>query len=333
MKENEMYGTRKMKVILSATALATSLFSVVLSPAMAQTIVHPPVKTSGAGGNSFDGPGAVVYPPHRDIQDRRIDMFIGDWHDSLPRHILGSLVLRDILTKGDNFNPPQKGAVLQSANFLAYGELKAGDWTTPTSLKGNQEVYYILGGTGEITSGTKTSPLRKDTAVLMPEGLQFVMKNTGNEALTMYVIDEPVPANFHPIKQMIVTDERTVPVRTPLATSPYTLEGASGHWAHVVRDLFNKNDGMATVGDVITVEINPISMGEPHPHQPGHEEIWAAIDGTSDALIGSQLRVQTPGMAYMLRPDGLMEHSNINYGDKPVKFLWFSTSTGFAVKK
>ncbi len=167
-----MYGTHKTRAILSVTvcaALAAALFSVLLSPAMTQTIVHPPVKTSGAGGNSFDGPGAVVYPPHRDIQDRRIDMFIGDWHDSLPRHILGSLVLRDILTKGDNFNPPQKGAVLQSANFLAYGELKAGDWTTTTKLKGNQEVYYILSGTGEITSGTKTSTLRKDTAVLMPE--------------------------------------------------------------------------------------------------------------------------------------------------------------------
>jgi hypothetical protein len=32
----------------------------------------------------------------------------------------------------------------------------------------------------------------------------------------------------------------------------------------------------------------------------------------------------------MLRPDNLTTHSNINFaepGDKPVEFLWFSTST------
>ncbi|MCU1318619.1 MAG: hypothetical protein JWP98_137, partial [Edaphobacter sp.] len=145
--------------------------------------------------------------------------------------------------------------------------------------------------------------------------------------------NEPLPANFHPIKQMLMADERLVPVRTPLLASPYTIPGASGHWAHIVRDLFNKNDGLATIGDIITVEINPISMGEPHPHQPGHEEIWAAIDGTSLAFIGTELRVQPPGVAYMLRPDGLMQHSNINSGDTPVKFLWFSTSTGYSGKK
>jgi hypothetical protein len=28
-------------------------------------------------------------------------------------------------------------------------------------------------------------------------------------------------------------------------------------------------------------------------------------------------------MAYMARPDGTMVHSNINFGDRPVKFLYF----------
>ena len=58
-------------------------------------------------------------------------------------------------------------------------------------------------------------------------------------------------------------------------------------------------------------------MGEPHPHNPGQEEIWAAIDGNSLAFIGSELRVQRPGMAYMIRPDHYMTHSNINSGRHP----------------
>jgi mannose-6-phosphate isomerase-like protein (cupin superfamily) len=307
--------------------------SLSLLTASAQVAPKPSVSTAGAGGNSFNGPEYVRYPNQKDLQDRRIDMFIGDWHDSLPRLAYGSLVLRDILTKGDNLDPTQKGAVLESANFLSYGRLQARESTIPSQLQGVQEVYYILGGTGEITVGEKSFALHKDVAILMPADLSFVMKNTGEEALTMYVVNEPVPADFHPIKQMLMADERTVPVRTPQVASPYTIPGASGHWAHIVRDLFNKNDGLATIGDIITVEINPITMGEPHPHQPGHEEIWAAIDGTSLAFIGTELRVQPPGVAYMLRPDGLMQHSNINSGDTPVKFLWFSTSTGYSGKK
>jgi len=307
--------------------------SLPLLTALAQIAPKPSVSTAGAGGNSFNGPEYVRYPNQKDLQDRRIDMFIGDWHDSLPRRVYGSLVLRDILTKGDNLNPPQKGAVLESANFLSYGRLQPHESTIPSQLQSVQEVYYILGGTGEITAGEKSFALHKDVAILMPADLSFVMKNTGEEPLTMYVVNEPLPTNFHPIKQMLMADERNVPIRTPQVASPYTIPGASGHWAHIVRDLFNKTDGLATIGDIITVEINPISMGEPHPHQPGHEEIWAAIDGTSLAFIGTELRVQPPGVAYMLRPDGLMQHSNINSGDAPVKFLWFSTSTGYSGKK
>lgn len=307
--------------------LILSLCSAALLQLSAQTIVHPPVKTPGTGGNSFDTPGDVRYLATRDPLDRKIDMFIGDWQNSMPRDEHGSLVLRDILTRGDNYNPPQKGAVLQAVNFLAFGRLQPRDSTTPTRLEHQQEIYYIVGGTGEITASGKTCPLHKDVAVLMPEGLEFVMRNTSDEPLTMYVINEPAPANFVPRKDMIVTDERTVPVRTPLVASPYTLPGASGHWAHIVRDLFSRTDGLATVGDIITVTLNPMTMGEPHAHRPGQEEIWAQIDGTSLAFIGTELRVQPPGTAYMIRPDEAMTHSNINSGDTPVKFLWFSSSS------
>jgi hypothetical protein len=242
-------------------------------------------------------------------------------------------VLRDILTRGDNLAPPAKGAVLQCANFLAYGRLASGASTAPSRLNDAQEVFYVVGGTGVITAGAKTVALHADIAILMPQGVEFSMKSTGADDLTMYVIDEPVPAGFHPIAQMLMTDERKVVLRTPAAVSPYTNPGASGHWAHIVRDLFNKSDGLATVGDVITVEINPLSLGEPHPHLPGKEEVWLAIDGTSLAFYGPQLRVQRPGVAYMLRPDGMAQHANINDGDKPVKFLWFNTNTGLSAQK
>jgi mannose-6-phosphate isomerase-like protein (cupin superfamily) len=276
------------------------------------------------GINSYPGPEFVKYAREREPQDRRIDLFISDWQGSLPRFEHGSLVLRDILIRGDNFAPPQKSAVLRAANFFAYGRLAPGASTTPSRLVGQQEVYYVLGGAGEITTGGDTAKLRKNVAVLMPAGLEFVMKCTGDEPLTMYVINEPIPADFHPKDKMLVKDEAMARVRTPAAADPYIVGGASGHWAHVVRELFSPADGLATEQSVITVTVNSLTMGEPHPHRPGQEEVWAAIDGASLILMGTELRIQRPGMAYMLPPDWATIHSNINYGDEPVKFLYFA---------
>ena len=202
-------------------------------------------------------------------------------------------------------------------------------------MSGQQEVYYILGGEGEISSGEETSKLRKDVAVLMPAGVEFVMKCTGDDPLTMYVINEPLPDDngivgrigripFHPKAKMVVKDESQAHQRTPAGGDPFIVGGASGHWAHIVKELFSPADGLATEQSVITVTVNPDTLGEPHPHRPGQEEVWAAVDGSSLMFIGTQVRVQNPGMAYMLRPDGITIHSNINISDKPVKFLYFA---------
>ncbi len=287
------------------------------------------------GINSYPGPGMVKYQNAPDPMDRRIDMFISDWHLSMPRVEHGSLILRDILTKGDNFDPPEKGAVLHYTNFFAFGRLAPGAWTTPSKLEGQQEIYYILGGEGEVSAAGETAKLHKGIAVLMPVGLEFVMHSTGDDPLTMYVINEPLPDDngivgnpnripFHPKTKMVVKDEGAARVRTPAVADPFIVGGASGHWAHIVREIFSPADGLATEQSVITVEINPKTLGEPHPHRPGQEEVWAAIDGNSLVFLGTELRVQKPGMAYMLRPDSVTVHSNINDGDKPVKFLYFA---------
>jgi mannose-6-phosphate isomerase-like protein (cupin superfamily) len=276
------------------------------------------------GINSYPGPEFVKYAPERPTNERRIDMFIGDWQSSMPRFEHGSLVLRDILTRGDNFAPAQKGAVLRAANFFAYGRLAPGSWTTSSKLDRHQEVYYILSGEGEINAGGETAKLRKNLAVLMPAGLEFVMKSVGDEPLTMYVINELTPDGFHPKEKMLVKDEAAARQRTPAGGDPYIVGGASGHWAHIVKELFSPADGLATEQSVITVTVNPLTLGEPHPHRPGQEEVWAAVEGTSLMLMGTELRVQRPGMAYMLPPDSTTIHSNINPGDTPVKFLYFA---------
>ena len=94
-----------------------------------------------AGGNHFDGPKDIVYPTKLAPQDTRLNMYFGDWHDSMPRAMFGSLVVRDILTPGDNLSPPFPGAVLEQAKFLSYGTLAAGERTVPSTLKGRADFF------------------------------------------------------------------------------------------------------------------------------------------------------------------------------------------------
>jgi hypothetical protein len=136
-------------------SLALSAFCLALLSSHAQTVAKPPVKTPASGGISIPGPNAIRYEDGTDQQDRLIDRFMGDRRNSMPRHEHGSLVFRDILSHGNNLTPPQPGAVLQAANFVAYGRLQPNDVTTSEKLDGEQEVYYIDGGVGEITVGGK----------------------------------------------------------------------------------------------------------------------------------------------------------------------------------
>jgi mannose-6-phosphate isomerase-like protein (cupin superfamily) len=321
---------------MSKTTLAIVIFTFLafmLSPlAVAQTAPAAPIQTGndpnyGGGRNSFAGPSLIKYVAGRDSDDRRIDMFIGDWHESMPRHADGSLVLRDILTKGDNLGPTQKAAILQYTNFLAYATLAARASTTPSRLNNQQEVYYILGGAGKLTAGGAVADLHKGVAVLMPPSLEFTMRNTGDQPLTMYVINEPTTrAGFRPNDKMLVIDEKEAHVRTPSGSDPYIVPGASGHWGHVVRELFAPRDGLANLRSVLTVELTPLSLGEPHPHRPGAEEIWTSVEGDSLAWMSAELRLQHPGMAYMIRPDTTSTHTNINFGDTTIKFLYSVSS-------
>jgi hypothetical protein len=166
--------SRKHRMLAShgCASLAFLVFCARLLPAIAQTIVHPPVKTNGSGGNTYDGPQFIRYAETRDTQDKRIDLFMGDWRESMPRHEHGSLVLRDVLTRGDNFSPPQRGAVLQSANLpmVAFSQTIA-----RRSLNLRENRRFTTSSTATATSRRGEEQFRciKTSLSLCPRGSSF----------------------------------------------------------------------------------------------------------------------------------------------------------------
>jgi mannose-6-phosphate isomerase-like protein (cupin superfamily) len=256
----------------------------------------------------------------------RIDYYFGDWHSSARRTTRGSLQQQDILTRGDALNPTQKGGVLRYINSYTHANLAPHASTRAVRLDGQQEIYFIDSGCGTATAGGQTADLHRNIAVLMPANLEFTITNTGDEPLSMYVINEPTPPGFRPNTNMLVRDENKLPISS-----------SNGMWSHVVKTLFVAADGLGTLQTVLTVALDPLTIGKPHPF-PGEdsneiEEVWTALDGTSLAFVGNQLRRQTPGMALYHIPDNKTPHTNINQSeDTQIRFLYFARYRGHEVR-
>ena len=248
----------------------------------------------------------------------RIDLYFGDWHASTPRATHGSLQLRDILTRGDGMNPTEKGAVLRFINSYTYATLAPHASTKADRLERQQEIYFVQSGKGVARAGSESVELYKNMAILVPAGLEFHLENTGDQPMSMYVINEPTPPGFRPNSSILARDENRLPITS-----------SSGMWAHIVKTLFVSADGLGTLQAVLTVTLDPLTIGKPHP-VPGEdsneiEEVWTALEGTSLAMVGNQLRRQTPGMAYLHIPDNQTPHTNINSSeDSQARFLYFA---------
>jgi mannose-6-phosphate isomerase-like protein (cupin superfamily) len=257
----------------------------------------------------------------------RIDLYFGDWHTSPSRMTHGTLEERDILTRGDATNPVQKGAVLRYIHSYVYATLAPHTATKTERLEGQQEIYFVQSGRGTARGGGQSVDLHQNMAVLITAGLDFNLDNTGEQPFTMYVIQEPTPPGFRPNPSLLVRDENQLPITS-----------SNGMWAHIVKTLFVGADGLGTLQAVLTVTLDPLTLGKPHP-VPGEdtdeiEEVWTALEGTSLALVGNQLRRQTPGMAYLHIPDNKTPHTNINSSeDSQDKFLYFARYRSHEARK
>ncbi len=243
------------------------------------------------------------------------DMFMGSWYESMPRNSHGNLLERDIFVKlesTDPIRPHTLGAVLTDIKSFSHATLYPHNSTVPTILKGEQEILYIDSGKGIIKAGEKTAELHTGVGVLIPAGLEFIMTNTEDEPLTMYVIREPVNRSFTPNKEILARDENVLPISS-----------STGHWCHIYKSLFAKKDGLSIITGMGPVWFDPMTMGQPHSHGKGTEEIWFVLEGNVEVLLGKQTRTLPPGSAYKIPPNGTTPHSNINGTYKPMKLFWF----------
>ncbi|MFC1538195.1 cupin domain-containing protein [Candidatus Latescibacterota bacterium] len=251
--------------------------------------------------------------PYDPETESRIDMFISGYKEHMQYSSHGTLIERDMFTQcnGDVTRPTDRGAVLKYLDRFTYCTLFAGDITEPTTLTDTQELFYITEGTGKVTGGGRSYDLYPGVAFMVPKGLEFVIENTGGDDMNMYLVAEKVDPSFEGVRNIVWRDENVEPFHTTTA-----------HWVNSNKWLIQAEQGLSKIGLFLTVTINPNTFAQPHSHDPGTEEIWAALDGTVSFQLGKQLRKMDKGEAHFIPPDGKTPHANFNSGDKPVKMLY-----------
>ena len=251
--------------------------------------------------------------PYDPKTESRIDMFISGYKEHMQYSSHGTLLERDMFThnEGDATRPTDRGSVLKYLDRFTFAMLVEGDRTAPTTLTDTQELFYIVEGEGTVTGGGKTHMLYPGVAFMVPKGLEFTMQNSLNEPMTMYLVAEKVDESFTPVKNIVWRDENVEPYHT-----------TNAHWVNSNKWLIRKEQGLSKIGLFLTVTIKPDTFAQPHSHDLGTEEIWAALDGSVTFLLGKQLRTMHPGEAHLIPPDSKTPHANFNQGDKEVKMLY-----------
>jgi mannose-6-phosphate isomerase-like protein (cupin superfamily) len=83
---------------------------------------------------------------------------------------------------------------------VAVARVEPGEATHPHFLESEQEVYYILGGSGRMHVGSESSPVGPGDAVVIPAGATQWIECLGEESLTFLALVSPPWRADHDIR-------------------------------------------------------------------------------------------------------------------------------------
>lgn len=245
--------------------------------------------------------------------DINVDLYLRNYQDS-PVYsgsvLHGGWIERPYLTPGDPTNPAKPGSVLKYIKAYNHGRLAPDTWTQKTKSDKEQYFFYITSGEGRVEAGGKTAVLSEGTGVFMPAGLEYQFFNTSKtDFLEAVIVTEEIGPGFEPLKEM--------------KTGSYKdhMPSAGMHWAHIGRGIVDGAKFYNPVG-FAHVSIDAFDVAQPHMHGPGVEEIWNQLTGESLLVFGNVLRLQRPGMAFLIPPTFTVPHASINHTDKPMTWLY-----------
>jgi mannose-6-phosphate isomerase-like protein (cupin superfamily) len=211
---------------------------------------------------------------------------------------------RGTMTEGD-------GAVLSRADTFARWTLAAGERSALATHADVEEVVFVASGCGVLLAGGSERRLRDGDGVLVPPDVEHAFRADGEETLELLVVTAPVPLRTS-------DGRRTVAVRNHRDSDTHR-----GHWAHLSQRVFDRDDGLTTLHQVLVVRMEPMTVSELHGHGADMDEVWYMWRGSGVHVVGREVCVHTPGTAIQVAPSD-PGHMLINHTDTPLHAFYFS---------
>jgi len=180
----------------------------------------------------------------------------------------------------------------------------------------DEELYFILEGTGVLRYGEDSHPLSQNDFTYLPPAVRHSVENPSDRPLRILVSTVRIPQGLSPSAagKLVVANLRELEARTVEGHPDSVLYKLLIGPRSGVRDRINATYAVA---DFFLMDFAPGGTNFPHHHET-EEEVYLLLDGEGQIAAGSGtdgvegLRPAKPGDAYYFRPNCTVGFYNQN---------------------
>jgi len=150
----------------------------------------------------------------------------------------------------------------------------------------DEEIYFVLQGTGSLQCGDETHPLRANDFTYLVPGVKHRLANNSGQPLRVLVMGFKIPprivlsASSQPVKIVNLNDVKEEPVQGhPMSVLYKLLVGPRNGKRDAIDDAY-------VITSFFWMDFAPGGTNFPHHHETA-EEIYLVVDGEGEMVAGS----------------------------------------------
>jgi mannose-6-phosphate isomerase-like protein (cupin superfamily) len=207
--------------------------------------------------------------------------------------------------------------ILRSVSRFGEISVNAGGNCQPATYDREEEIYFVLQGSGTLQVGGEKHPLRANDFTYLAPGLKHALTNSSSNDLQVLVMGFKIPSKTslatatQQVKIVNLQDVKEQPVQGhPMSVLYKLLVGARGATRDAIDDAY-------VITSFFWMDFAPGGTNFPHHHETA-EEIYLVVDGNGEMVAGGGMdgiegrHPAKAGDAYYFRPNCTVGFYNQN---------------------
>lgn len=174
----------------------------------------------------------------------------------------------------------------QLKGIARYGELTVenGGESATVSYPAEEQIYFVLEGSGTLLYGGQKAPLRTGDFVYLPVGVKHGIENSSGRPVRVMVMGFKIPKSVTvpPTPHLMIANVDEVPLTTLPSHGPTT------QFRLLMGTTASKRDKLAAASQMVSLFLMDFAPGGtniPHHHDM-EEEIYYVLRGSGDMVAG-----------------------------------------------